>query len=619
MRISKIALIFGIAAPFLVSCGNNNYKYTLTFYQDHGNHFDDYNVLTTTTLDEIKTYAGNLRDYTKKGYDRSWDWENYDFDNQTSDWCIDALYSYHVYKISFQYNNVEVGTSSYTMVDSTFVVPQMTPSQKGFKYAFDPVEVKGKTEDIVIPLRLERITYTLSFYLNKEDTNPTKVDYSYDEPSVTAPNGPVGYTCKWETEDESIVIDAGATIDFKSTYGEDMLGNYSLYLKKTPIKYTVNLNVNGGSMSEETSLEATYGEPITLPTPTFKSGAKFLGWFDSTSGELVASGEPYNVPHDSTLYARYGIDFENSTDNALVINGSRNCIDTREIDSTTKTSGNNSFKIKTKGSETFSCSFDLDFLTSAFNDPSVTALNFDAKCTVPSTKFSYQNTTTSPYEFDCCNKGEQAGYGLDTIWKTFSLTREMYNNATNKGILMITVGNQTPIGSYFWIDNVRPSTEKVNLYGFEGSRLVPKVSDPTQWYYYSASYRNFNNQEIVIVTSKQGNHTDYEFDYTNKTEGNRSLRFHKTTQTWLNIAVLNVPVEFETVTIDIYVTVDLNSQVTILGGNAKPFTTGVIKANEWHTYTLTKDNYSYSAPVYTLISLSGSPEYDMYIDNIRFN
>ena len=85
----------------------------------------------------------------------------------------------------------------------------------------------------------------------------------------------------------------------------------TVYAKWSANTYTITLDVNGGSMREETMLQVTYGQPYTLPVPTPAEG-DFVGWYlDSHryTDELGASLQNYAVSSDITLIAMYEIVF----------------------------------------------------------------------------------------------------------------------------------------------------------------------------------------------------------------------------------------------------------------------------------------------------------------------
>lgn len=631
MRTKKFVLpLVVITCCFATACqskqAENSNSYILTFYQPDANHSDEMKVhIGQTKYEKIKEFANSLYDYTKVGYDRTWDWEHYDFENQKEDWTITAIPVLHNYRISFQYDGEEKGFTTYTINDSTYTVPEMHPTQKGYTYTYETVNIEGKHEDIVIDMGLTKINYELRFYLGLADPNPTVVTYNFDNPTVSVPAGPLGYVSSWETIDGGIQLKAETEINMLEVYGEDKLDNYSLFLNKTPKKYTVTFEVNGGTMTGETTKEVTFGEVVDFPIPTFKNGAKFLGWSDSQTGTLLNNGDEYSVPSNAILYARYGIDFENSESAKLITSEStRQCIESKLLDNTTKTEGNQSLKITTKASTTFSCSLDSELLASAFADPSVVAINFDCKTSSACTYFSYANAVNAPYEHDCINQGNATYFGSQTYWKTFSLTREMYGKkpaASGDNIYDIfwTVGGQLPVGSYIWFDNIRPVSEQLTPWGFENSGMV-EYQPESAWYSRVISYRNFDNKEIFTYTPTSECDSKFGYSYDIKSEGMRSITAHKNNNKNVSVSVLNCG-EVKSVTFDVYVTTELNTSVTFITGNQKPISDTNLKAYTWTTFTVPveKMNVDQKVGLYSFLWLCGSPDYDIYFDNIRVN
>ena len=71
------------------------------------------------------------------------------------------------------------------------------------------------------------------------------------------------------------------------------------------IEYTVTYNANGGTCD---TASATYqGTALTLPTPTTRTGYKFLGWYTAASGgtKVGDAGAAYTPSANITLYAQW--------------------------------------------------------------------------------------------------------------------------------------------------------------------------------------------------------------------------------------------------------------------------------------------------------------------------
>ena len=81
--------------------------------------------------------------------------------------------------------------------------------------------------------------------------------------------------------------------------------NITLYAQWTLNTYTVTYNANGGTVSP-TSANATYGNSVTLPTPT-QDGFEFNGWYTAASGgtKVGNAGVAYAPSSNITLYAQW--------------------------------------------------------------------------------------------------------------------------------------------------------------------------------------------------------------------------------------------------------------------------------------------------------------------------
>lgn len=81
----------------------------------------------------------------------------------------------------------------------------------------------------------------------------------------------------------------------------------TLYAVWFPVTYTISYDVNGGKWSEETSkTQKRYHGTISYITAKkpYRNGYKFIGWSDSSDGEVVyESGDECTVDSSFTLYA----------------------------------------------------------------------------------------------------------------------------------------------------------------------------------------------------------------------------------------------------------------------------------------------------------------------------
>lgn len=83
----------------------------------------------------------------------------------------------------------------------------------------------------------------------------------------------------------------------------DETGNKIFYAKWTPKTFTVTLNLDGGTVTENLT-EYTYGTGATLPLPA-KTHFVFDGWYDSQSGGNKVTAISETASGDKTLWARW--------------------------------------------------------------------------------------------------------------------------------------------------------------------------------------------------------------------------------------------------------------------------------------------------------------------------
>ena len=90
-------------------------------------------------------------------------------------------------------------------------------------------------------------------------------------------------------------------------------GNIILYAQWKPVTLTVSFNIGQEGELNVSSLEIPFKSEYSLPVPTATTPGKlFGGWFESVNGvgrrftdENGIASEPWNVPNDITLYARW--------------------------------------------------------------------------------------------------------------------------------------------------------------------------------------------------------------------------------------------------------------------------------------------------------------------------
>lgn len=91
-------------------------------------------------------------------------------------------------------------------------------------------------------------------------------------------------------------------------FNQKVDGDITIYGKRTPIKFTVVFDPNGG-VGEAFSINATFGEGVTMPECTFtKKGYKFAGWRNGLlyqPGEVVEKELSYVEGSEVRFYAKW--------------------------------------------------------------------------------------------------------------------------------------------------------------------------------------------------------------------------------------------------------------------------------------------------------------------------
>jgi len=85
-----------------------------------------------------------------------------------------------------------------------------------------------------------------------------------------------------------------------------ILGNWAVLSTKAVAEYTVNFDLNGGKGDSFIPIIATDGSTITIhSTQPTRSGYKFQGWKDETTGTTYQPGDSILVTSDMTLVAQW--------------------------------------------------------------------------------------------------------------------------------------------------------------------------------------------------------------------------------------------------------------------------------------------------------------------------
>ena len=132
------------------------------------------------------------------------------------------------------------------------------------------ININRVYEDIDLYAEFEYETYNVTFFDGSFGNEVANHTFTYNQPYVLPSISEKGYELKgWQTED-------GTLIPNSSIWNfNDVTELYALWDSE---KYTITLNPNGGTVSQET-VSVTYNNDYELPIPE-RDGYTFLGWYD---------------------------------------------------------------------------------------------------------------------------------------------------------------------------------------------------------------------------------------------------------------------------------------------------------------------------------------------------
>lgn len=306
------------------------------------------------------------------------------------------------------------------------------------------------------------------------------------------------------------------------------------------------------------------------------------------------------------------LSFENSGEENYITMGHRTGYTSLEVIDTDASSGSKCLKVVPANS-TMNFNLNQSYLDEAFADPSVVGIAFEAKASWDKGGWSYRT-----YNGGAQQATEYSSY-ITTEWRTYMVPRSFYegysasNQKNQYHIVWLGCGDDYAT-KYVLFDNFRAVTKAVDIYGFETDRLDTSGT--------SNYIRNKNNKACIHFTGVGVDGCS--FDYDIKTEGMRSVKFHKSNGADLKVAFasdvgwtdLNLGADDE-VAFDLYTTYAWNGNTVFKGGvwGAKFISDSYFQpANTWATYTIKSSEMDSS---HSLIRFTGSLEADIYIDNIR--
>lgn len=613
MKASKLILSAIFSATVLCGCANSktpDVTYVLGFYQDEGNQLDEMTVTVgKTTYQDVLNFESTITINERVGYDTTW--EEFDFEHLTTDYVVEAEYVLHNYTISFVYEGTVLATTTYNIKSKSIEMPKFE-DEGGYYYVPEAFEYKNRHEDFVVNVTREETPYQVTFVTSAELS--TTLTYTISNPIVYTPAGQSGYNTKWVSG--SVEVEAGEAIDFTGR-----LGHYTFNRISTPKEYKIKyVNGDGSLIKEQTvAYDSNYTlSDVISPNPEYDG----VCWVDAEDKEFPQTGV-WTLDHDVTLHAIWGLSFEKNTLPAALAGGNRV---NYSICTDDATAGKQCLKvdIETHSGESGNYAVILakSFLEDCFADPTVVAVNFDAKATYKTNNFRsqhFEDTKVSSWTYE----NNYTPCGVDTIWKTFSFKREYLNGYVD------FIDGWLEDGQTLYVDNIRPVKRHLDsdYVGFENGYRVQNSSNTV---FYDGGHANATptGKQVFLVNGEATNSVDY--DYTNKNEGNRSIKVSKSngySAIYISTALVNYLGASGYITFDVYSTVGCNSNPTtavLLDGlSTNPalenHATGlggegyIHPANTWVTYTLPTSKMTADG---RFLQITGSTGGDWYFDNI---
>ena len=294
-----------------------------------------------------------------------------------------------------------------------------------------------------------------------------------------------------------------------------------------------------------------------------------------TTGTIVDKGVPSQAEIDSwdsnddrlVNRRRRVLSFENNGEQNYIVTGHRTGYSSLEIIDTDHSAGSKCLKV-TPANDTMNFNLSRSYLDEAFGDPSVVGIAFDAKAS-----WDEQGSGIGKaISFRTYVGGAQQVTAYDSNiadeWRTYMVPRSFYesyaaSNQSNQWQLVWLGCGSDYASKYVLFDNFRAVTKAVDIYGFETDRLDTTAAN---------NYvRNKNNKACIHFTSVGVG--GISFDYDIKTEGMRSVKFHKNSGDDIKICFasdvgwtnLNLG-DNDEVAFDIYSTVAWNGNRVYKGG-----------------------------------------------------
>ena len=224
-----------------------------------------------------------------------------------------------------------MGDGLYYPQGAVIAVTDNVPTREGYKFTGWEITAPkdGETTlqngkftmpaaDVTLTAQWEESKYKVTYALT-DDVKPTGYNVPTDSGEYTKDSK---YTVDPTHKEDEKVVDGGYTYTFSGwklngagavLTGEQTMGNESVVLKgtwtKTPNKYSLSYNTNGGTISENANYteagEVAFGTALTTPNAAdmTKGGYTFEGWYSDAG---LTTSAPATMPaYNLTLYAKW--------------------------------------------------------------------------------------------------------------------------------------------------------------------------------------------------------------------------------------------------------------------------------------------------------------------------
>ena len=190
-------------------------------------------------------------------------------------------------------------TTSYTVTDEPITLK--SPAKKGYIFnGWTSDDITTPTKDVIITpsktsgnkvytANYTPITYSVKFNANTGTGTMNDESFTYDEAKALTSNSftKSGYTfASWNTKEDGKgdSYADGSSVSNLSSTDKDTVNLYAIWSRDT---YTITYNLDGGTLTGETTTYNVDDADITLPTPT-KSGYTFKGWTDEAGNSVTS-------------------------------------------------------------------------------------------------------------------------------------------------------------------------------------------------------------------------------------------------------------------------------------------------------------------------------------------